>query len=329
MSYFDYSTEKELLQVKIEKFKDLESRVANKDKYQGRYYCTMTKNQIKNFQECGHYIECDDEGNILRANFCRHRFCTVCNKRYSSKKYAIVKELADELNQETTPNWIFITLTVKNPDGENLKDTISHLMKSINRFFSCKFFRNRVDGFFRSLEITYNQKDDTYHPHYHILLAVPSDYYKNPDLYAQAYEWRQVWERSARLDYSCQFHITAVKGDDLGAAVAEVAKYAVKLSQVVECGEKALKTVANAVRGRRLISFGGILRPMQKEVQKQHQKEFNDRLADKDGSGKITRYNFNVKTGEYDIFLPYSVNQDGEITNRPCYINRDGEITDI
>lgn len=115
------------------------------------------------------------------------------------------------------------------------------------------------------MEITYNSKDDTYHPHYHILLAVPSDYYKNSSLYAEAYEWRQVWERSARLDYSCQFDIRAVKGDDLGAAVAEVAKYAVKLSQVVECGEKALKTVADAVRGRRLISFGGILRPMQKK----------------------------------------------------------------
>lgn len=115
----------------------------------------------------------------------------------------------------------------------------------------------------------------------------------------------------------------------MGAAVAEVAKYAVKLSQVVECGEKALKTVADAVRGRRLISFGGILRPMQKEVQLQHKKEFNNRLEDKDESGKITRYNFNTNTGEYEMFCPYSVNQDGEITKKPCYINQDGEIIDI
>ncbi|WP_162883361.1 protein rep, partial [Serratia marcescens] len=49
---------------------------------------------------------------------------------------------------------IFLTLTIKNVEGHELKDTIKHLMKSWNRFMGYKRIEDNNLGWFRGLEIT-------------------------------------------------------------------------------------------------------------------------------------------------------------------------------
>lgn len=273
---------------------EIAQRVTIKDKTADHYKIIHTENTFRNFKDCGHLIGFDEQGNIVQANFCKHRFCTVCNKRNSSRKWHYIKEIAEVINKTVNPQWLFLTTTIKNTSAEDLKQSINHLMESINRMFSTKTWKKRVLGFFRSLEITFNAENNTYHPHYHILIAVPHDYYTNENIYMNAYEWRKLWEKSARLEYNSQVKIEGVQsGDNLSNAIAEVAKYAVKMSAIMEQDEKALKPVADAVRGRRLISYGGIIKEQYK-VEKS-----KDLTADEIRNRTVYFYNYVPELEQY------------------------------
>jgi plasmid rolling circle replication initiator protein Rep len=244
-----------------EKYTELAARVEHKNHTAYRFKNILNPKQYKYFQDCGTFIGLsEDEEYIVQANFCKLRCCPVCNKRNSVKKWHAVKSIAEELNQSIKPIWLFLTLTVENVPASNLNATIDSLMQSINRLFSRSKWRRIILGYFRSLEITFNSTANTYHPHFHILLAVPSDYFENDDIFISSYEWRRMWEQSARLDYVAQVHIEQVKSDtDISGAIAEVAKYAVKMAEIAKVSETALKTILTAIKGRRLISYGGII----------------------------------------------------------------------
>ena len=53
---------------------------------------------------------------------------------------------------------MFLTLTVKNCRGEDLKSTIQMLLKGFDRMFRRAVFKKYVLGFIRSLEVTYNEQ---------------------------------------------------------------------------------------------------------------------------------------------------------------------------
>lgn len=299
MSCFDYSTTTAEMQAFLdEKLPELAQRVAQKDCIAERFRPAMTESQFKAFQDCGHFIYTDENGHITSSNFCKHRFCPVCNKRYSSAKWHYIKSIATAVNTAVAPNWALFTVTVKNCPSEQLKQTIDNLMSAINRMNSTNTWRRRVIGFFRSLETTYNSDRCDYHPHYHILLCLPSDYYKNPDLYMSTAEWRQLWERSVRADYTCQIDLSPIDGygDELSSAIAEVAKYAVKLSSVVEQGSDALKPLAAALRRRRLISYGGILKDSFAAV-----KATDKMQAEQNRANIKTEYEYILQNGNYKL----------------------------
>lgn len=299
MSCSDYSTVTQEMQAFLdEKLPELAARVERKNQTADRYQSAMTESQFRAFKECGRYITADEKGHIIGANFCKNRFCPVCNKRYSSAKWHYIKSIATAVNTAIAPNWALFTVTVRNCPSEQLKQTIDDLMSAINRMNSTNTWKHRVIGFFRSLETTYNSDRHDYHPHYHILLCLPSDYYTNPDLYLSTAEWRQLWERSVRADYTCQIDLSPINGygDELSSAIAEVAKYAVKLSSVVEQGSEALKPLAAALRRRRLISYGGILKDSFAAV-----KTADKVQAEQNRANAKTQYIYELQNGNYTL----------------------------
>ena len=88
-----------------------------------------------------------------------------------------------------------------------------------------------IKGFFRALEVTYNGDRDDYHPHFHILLAVPSNYFtKN---YITQNRWLELWRESTRYPEITQVDIRVIKPNkkrenstSIESAAAEVGKYA-------------------------------------------------------------------------------------------------------
>lgn len=300
MSQIDYSkSAAEMQELYLEKYSDLAARVEKKNKTASRFKEILTSKQYKYLEECGTFIGLSSDEVIIQANFCKNRICPVCNKRNSVKKWYYIKSIAEELNKEIEPKWLFLTLTVKNVTADELNSSITKLMKSINRLFSRKTWNKRVLGFFRSLEITYNKEKNTFHPHYHILIAVPSDYFTNKELYLETWQWRQMWEKSAELDYNAQVDIREVKAEEnqeLAGAIAEVAKYAVKTAEIAKTSSQALKCVLKAIKGRRLISYGGIIHERYKEIQAADEQYKTAVQAEKEQS-KIKYYQF--ENGKY------------------------------
>lgn len=219
-----------------------------------------------------------DGWKLQYANFCRDRLCPMCQWRRSYKVFAQVSRVMDQIEDKFI--FLFLTLTIPNCSGDDLKSTISKLQKGFDRFSQYAAFKKCVAGYFKALEVTINQKYGTFHPHFHIILAVDNDYFvkhKNPkhDKYVSRDEWLHMWQRAMRDDTITQVDIRRIKpkkdiktGDvnvkALSAAVAEVAKYSVKSSDYLRKNSKRLSDIyvnhlVNGLGKCRLCSFGGIM----------------------------------------------------------------------
>lgn len=226
---------------------------------------TIVKNKVRNYENCGTSLLIDENGVITGANFCKQRLCPVCNFRKSLQTWHKINDIVNYLHSD---NWILLTVTVKNCSAENLVKTINQIMHGIKNLTNHRTWHDNFDGYFRSLEITYNATENTYHPHVHMLIVANDDYYKTK--YVSFEKIRTMWEKSCGLNYHSNVDIRPIK--DMGKGIAEVAKYAVKMSSVLENGIsskriKATQTIYNAVHGRRLTATGGIITKAAKKLQ--------------------------------------------------------------
>lgn len=215
----------------------------------------------------------------------------MCNWRRSLKIAFHNKKIVEEANKREKLRWIFVTLTVRNVDGPDLKGTIDTMMKSWNRFMGYKQIKNIAKGYFRALEVTKNRKEDsewnnTYHPHFHVLLAVKPSYFTRD--YIKHDEWVSLWKKALQVDYSPIVNVQAVKPkkelelDNVEKqvkkaieeqnAILEVSKYPVKDTDILpsqeltEDGIETVWTLDDALSYKRLIAYGGILKQIHKDL---------------------------------------------------------------
>lgn len=263
MSCLNYNIDTtELQEILRENVEKITQRKKFKDDLTPRLKEILTPQQYNDFSECGDILAIGENYRIVGGNFCRNRLCPVCNRRNSAQKWAKMYEIATRAKADMRVCFALLTLTVKNVTADKLSGEITHLMKSIDRLHKRAIFQENVIGYFRSLEITYNAEKGTFHPHYHYILALP-DVYKHRTV--STYEWRTTWEKCARLDYNSQIDIRLIDDDNIADSVAEVAKYAVKLTSVIEQDTATLNTLVKAIKGRRLISYGGAFKEYSKE----------------------------------------------------------------
>ncbi|MEK4848250.1 protein rep [Bacillus sp. FSL W8-0183] len=223
---------------------------------------------------------------LYQAYFCKVRLCPMCAWRRSLKIAYHNKLIVEEANRKYKPAWIFLTLTVKNVEGDQLRQTITDMMQGYRKLFQYKKVKTGTLGFFRALEITKNHKENTYHPHFHVLIPVKRNYFGKS--YIKQAEWTSFWKKAMKLDYTPIVHVQRVKGKkgiDAEAiekevreaieeqkAILEISKYPVKDTDVIrgnEVTEENLDTVYyldDALSARRLIGYGGILKEIHKEL---------------------------------------------------------------
>lgn len=203
------------------------------------------------------------------ANFCRDRLCPMCSWRRSYKIFGQVSKIMNLIQNDY--EFLFLTLTVPNVSGEELPDKLDSLQTGWRNFTRNKRFKFSVCGYFKALEITYNKKMDTFHPHYHVVIAVNKSYFKGFK-YIQRNDWLYMWQ-CAMNDFSItQVDIRKARnkkteriGADcsayLASCVAEIAKYAVKSSDYlfddIGLSRYVVSVLFRALSDRRLISFGG------------------------------------------------------------------------
>jgi plasmid rolling circle replication initiator protein Rep len=210
------------------------------------------------------------EKRLHSANFCRERLCPMCGWRRSIKCFHEVSRVMDK-TQADRPELVplFLTLTLRNVPGDKLSETLDTIFNGWKRLgMAGTRFRRIVPGWFRALEVTYNAKSDTFHPHIHAILFVHLDYFQRGGKdYTTTAEWVQMWRRALRLDYDPICNIQRVKGRK---ALNEVSKYTVKDTDYIRkdpiLTDRLVNTLSLALKGRRLYAFGGVLKDVAKTL---------------------------------------------------------------
>lgn len=235
---------------------------------------------------CASYLEFklfEDESKKLHlANFCRCRLCPMCNWRRSKKTFGQVSKIVNEIDKVNKYDYIFLTLTVRNCISEELENNIDLISNSFRRMFHTqkgnKKIKNICKGYFRAIEVTYNKKENTYHPHIHCIVVVNNDYFSrwNKD-YIKTEEWSELWRKYLKIDYLPVVDVRKVTSKNYkNGAVAEISKYTVKSKDIIiknrngkineELTDNNILVLHNALKNKRLITFGGIMKELHKKL---------------------------------------------------------------
>ena len=226
--------------------------------------------------ECGTFLEfkqfSDKTLKLHLANFCKARLCPMCAWRRSLKIYGQLSQIIEQVQKMGDYAFLFLTLTVRNCGECELKETIDDMLKGYDRFFKKPAIKKVILGAYRALEVTHNTDEksksfDTFHPHFHIILAVKKSYFKSKD-YLSSSQISELWQSCIKADYSPIVDIRRITEDKFKGiehAVAETAKYTVKdddyiIQEDENLMDKTIFVLDDALRGRRLISFRGIFK---------------------------------------------------------------------
>lgn len=219
------------------------------------------------------YTYCQECGSmhLRRTNLCRDRLCPLCAWRLSLQRIGEMMQCIDYLSgKEKNLSGAMLTLTVRNCPTDELSATITQMLKGWDRLFKRRIVQKWVAGYARSIELTRSSKRGDYHPHIHVLILWSEGYNKT----IPQKEWAEMWRQSMQLNYTPIVDIRAAYGqnkDDtawakLVAATVEATKYAIKGETLQAIPAPDLITVADALKKRRLISYGGILKAARAEL---------------------------------------------------------------
>jgi hypothetical protein len=112
---------------------------------------------------CSHSLQI--EGDKAKSNFCRKRWCMICNRIRTAQLINAYKPTLDTWQEKE-----FVTLTVKNMPKNELPTAISKMYKSFTKLKdSERKAKENIVGI-RKLEVTYNKFSDEYHPHFHLII---------------------------------------------------------------------------------------------------------------------------------------------------------------
>jgi len=275
-----------------------------------------------NMQFCGTYLEfanMRDGLKLINANFCRVPLCPMCQWRKSMRIFFGVSDIMREIEKRHL-NYIpvFLTLTVRNCFLEDLNKNLDVAFNGWNDFMRSNSLNpmvkgeitHVVKGWFRALEITYNDKTNTFHPHFHAIMLVEKSYFKGKD-YMKTEDWVKLWRKSAKLDYDpvCDIRRTrSPKGKS--KEVAEVAKYTYKDAEILskklsdDKKDDVVKYLSGALHGRRLYAYGGVMKEIAAELKI---KDDGEAEIEKDGeidsslAKMILTYHWNVGVSNYTL----------------------------
>lgn len=268
----------------------------------GSEHAAKYLDKARRLEGCAQFVEFarlpDGSGLKLHtSSFCRVRLCPMCQWRRSLKLGAQVRQVVEHANTDRiaevgTPwRWLMVTYTVRNVEGPDLAAAIDTIHKGLNNMAKCTRWRGAVAGWLRATEVTHNTDPrsasyDTYHPHMHMLLCVPSSYFSGRGYITQR-GWADLWAHYIKADYTPIVDVRPIKPQDgtrlsdlpageqaaaMGKACAEVSKYAAKPSDYIvpsdmDMSMSAVQLLDAVLNKRRMTAWGGILKDIAKRLQ--------------------------------------------------------------
>ena len=228
----------------------------------------ISKKMMKLINECGDLLmflsDFEMENKKLhKGSFCKNRFCPMCSWRMACKDSLKISILMEHLKKEGNKEFIFLTLTAPNVKGDKLEEEIRKYNKSFDKLMKRNEVKNIVKGYIRKLEVTYNsdmssKSYDTYHPHFHVVIAVNKTYFKKSDLYISQQRWLELWQEATGDSSITQVDVRKSKSNNL-KEVYELAKYSAKDSDYL-ISRPVFNVFYKALKGKQLIVFSGLFK---------------------------------------------------------------------
>jgi len=217
------------------------------------------------------HIETKERALKLESMFtCKDRFCPFCNWRRQMKYSKMIYSHIKALEEDKKHRYIFLTLTVKNCKLDELRATVNAMGKAFSNMTKTVKFKNSILGFLRVLEFTVQKSNaNMMHPHYHVLLVVPSSYFVSTrGKYINTKEWSSMWGKALKVDYAPIVDVRIVKPNATknanASVVAEMSKYPLKDTDISRI--KDFENLTKQLKGVRNINAGGILKGILKKA---------------------------------------------------------------
>jgi len=265
----------------------------------------VQQNQAKRMRECSDILQfgflMDSDGfakppfkfTLKNAQFCRVPTCPICQQRRAMKWTSRFFEILPRIYADhPTIRYAFLTLTVQNCHVSELRETKKHMNKALKRMterkafpalgYVCSFETSKEQDLYdkKTGKLIRKARPDYCHPHFHILLALPSSYFNGRN-YMKKDDWAVMWQSALKVDYKPVCDIRMVKSQEVEsipsldsghnnqaneaafkgmmAAIVETIKYTVKPSDMVQDSTWFLE-VAKQLHGTRAVSLGGIFK---------------------------------------------------------------------
>lgn len=204
--------------------------------------------QYQRAYECSNVIQV--ENGKTRTWYCNSRVCNHCNRIRTAKAINAYQDFF------SLPGLSFITLTRPNVSGHNLRLEINRMKTLLYNSRRGLFGKGLM-----KLEVTYNSKTDSYHPHFHIVFE--------GDAYQLLTNWLQ---RSKTSNINAQDVTPVTEG-----VPKELLKYAfkdtAKDSHVLP--PYAVDTIMRKLNGLRTYQPFGGLKKVSEEVEEQEAQKVN------------------------------------------------------
>jgi len=203
------------------------------------------------------------QGKKLTAKYCNARHCNTCNRIRTAKS---INHYATQFQNYSDLQ--FTTLTIPNCIGEDLKYTIERMIKSFSNITRVIREKRKIDfNGIRKIEITYNSKKNTYHPHIHFLhsgncgnMFIEEWLKRFPDASIKAQDTRQATEGS----------------------INELFKYTTKVlvkdsidKNTIEVFLPAIDTIMVAMQNKRSFQTFGKMKMISEDVEELQSEEYS------------------------------------------------------
>lgn len=208
------------------------------------------------------------EKKFKRTFLCRQRLCPICQWRRASRQRYDLIEIVDQVSES---DFLFITLTAKNCDGEELRETIKWMNDSFYKFYKNRLNNERKKGFcsgyYKQIEVTCNKDDNTYHPHIHVLAAIDKSYYNRNRIKLE--EWQLLWQKYLGIEYLPRVKVKSVKKGE--EELLRICSYITKANVYVN-GDDAdftaerFELMDRQLRNLRMFATGGVFEKARKRL---------------------------------------------------------------
>lgn len=226
----------------------------------------LSAESLAAMQHCGDYLVMLEDATRTQRKldvgyFCGQRLCSGCAWRAAVKSAQCVAAISGALQDEGRV-MLMVTLTVPNVPADELRATIQHINASWTRLTKRQRYKPWADSI-RKIEVTYNARTDTYHPHLHAIAYVTPGYFRGQSYIARdklLSDWREVTRNPAIT----QVDIRRCRDMGNSSAILEVAKYSAKASDYAQ-SERVLDAMYQALYHTHTMTYAGRCKQLRRD----------------------------------------------------------------